>query len=172
MLADGPQPLADIAPDAGVDHRDAPVLLRIAEDLDLVAETRDDAVGVGLRLVVQEVFFDDVRLVAKAQDEVLVAELAVVMHQVPEDRLVARSESSASGCFRTRLECACRERRRTELFSSQRPLLVCAACRLVAISTRIWERNVRNNQPRKLRKLKSRSSFSLRLMTPIVTGVV
>ena len=89
MLTHGPQPLADIAPDAGVDHRDAPVLLRIAEDLDLVAETRDDAVGVGLRLVVQEVFFDDVRLVAKAQDEVLVAELAVVVHQVPEDRLVA-----------------------------------------------------------------------------------
>src|SRR3954447_10881251 len=58
MLAHGPQPLADIAPDARVDHRNAPVLLRIAEDLDLVAETRYNAVRVGLRLVVQEVFFD------------------------------------------------------------------------------------------------------------------
>ena len=36
VLAYGPQPLADIAPDPGVDHRDAPVLLRIAEDLDVV----------------------------------------------------------------------------------------------------------------------------------------
>ena len=89
MLAYGPQPLADIAPDAGIDHGDAPVLLRIAEDLDVVAETRDDAVGVGLRLVVQEEFLDDVCLVAKAQDEVLVAELAVVVHQMPQDRLVA-----------------------------------------------------------------------------------
>ena len=89
MLAHRPQPLADIAPDAGVDHRDAPVLLRIAEDLDLVAETRDDAVGVGLRFVVQEVFLDDVSLVAKAKDEVLVPELAVVVHQVPKNRLVA-----------------------------------------------------------------------------------
>jgi len=124
MLADGPQPLADIAPDAGVDHRDAPVLLRIAEDLDLVAETRDDAVGVGLRLVVQEVFFDDVRLVAKAQNEVLVAESAVVVHQVPEDRLVtdrnhrlrdafghvpnARAETAAEqNCFHLSGLCSC-----------------------------------------------------------------
>ena len=119
MLAHGPQPLADIAPDAGVDHGDAPVLLRIAEDLDLVAETRDDAVGIGLRLVVQEEFLDDVCLVAKAQDEVLVPELAVVVHQVPEDRLVADRDHRLRDALRTRPECACRDRRRTELFSSR-----------------------------------------------------
>src|SRR5882757_3295507 len=88
MLAHRPQPFANTAPDAGVDHCDAPVLLRIAEDLDLVAEPLDDAVGVGLRLVVQKIFLDDIGLVAKAQDEVLVTKLAVVVHQVPEDRLV------------------------------------------------------------------------------------
>ena len=38
-LTHGSQPLADIAPDAGVDHGNAPILLRIAEDLDLVAQT-------------------------------------------------------------------------------------------------------------------------------------
>ena len=89
VLAHGPEALPDVAPDAGVDHRDAPVLLRIAEDLDFLAEARDDAVGVGLRLVVQEEFLDDVGLVAKAQHEILVPELAVVVHQMPQDRLVA-----------------------------------------------------------------------------------
>ncbi|MBN9441546.1 MAG: molecular chaperone, partial [Bosea sp.] len=44
------------------------------------------AIGVSLRLVVQEVFLDDVCLVAKAKDEVLVAEMGVVLHQMPEDR--------------------------------------------------------------------------------------
>ena len=46
VLADRPQPLADVAPDSSVDHGNTPVLLRIAEDLDVVAETRDDAISV------------------------------------------------------------------------------------------------------------------------------
>jgi len=95
--------------------------LRIAEDLDLVAEARDDLVGVGLRFLGQEVFFDDVRLVAKAKDEVLVAELAVVVPSA-KGSACRRPEPSASGCFRIRPGCACRDRRRTELFSSQLPL--------------------------------------------------
>src|SRR5262245_14733851 len=89
MLAHGPQPLADIAPNTCVDHRNAPVLLQIPEYLDLVSKICNDAIGVRLRPVVQEILLDDVRLVAKAQDKVLVAELAIVMHQVPEDRLVS-----------------------------------------------------------------------------------
>src|SRR5690348_4483122 len=88
VIAHGPEALADVAPDAGVDHRDAPVLLRIAEDLHFLAEAGNHAVGVGLRLVVQEEILDDVGLVAKAQHEILVTELAVVVHEVPQDRLV------------------------------------------------------------------------------------
>ena len=89
MLAHGQQALADVAPNSGVDHGDAPVLLGIAQDLDVVAETGDDAVGVDVRPVVEEELLDDVRLVAKAQDEILVPVLAVIVHQVPEDRLIA-----------------------------------------------------------------------------------
>src|SRR6201999_1351656 len=36
-----------------------------------------------------------------------------------------RSESWVSGCFQTHPECACRDRHRTELFSSRSPLLWC-----------------------------------------------
>ena len=89
MLADGPQALADIPPDASIDHGDTPVFLWIAEKLHLAAKARDDAVGVGLRPEVQEEILDDIGLVAKAQHEVFVAELAVVVHQMPQDRLVA-----------------------------------------------------------------------------------
>src|SRR5690606_11732552 len=47
------------------------------------------AVGIDMRPVVEEEFLDDVRLVAEAEHEIAMAVLAVVMHEVPEDRLVA-----------------------------------------------------------------------------------
>ena len=65
------QPLADVAPDAGIDQRDAPVRRPVAENLDLRAEVGNDAVAVRRLPVVQEVILDDVGLVAKAQDEVV-----------------------------------------------------------------------------------------------------
>jgi hypothetical protein len=37
-------------------------------------------------LVVQEVLLDDVAAIAEAEDEVLVAEVRVVLHHVPENR--------------------------------------------------------------------------------------
>src|SRR5260370_33869852 len=88
MLAHGPKTLPDIAPDARIDHGDAPVLFGIAEDLHFLSKAGNDAVGVRLRLVVQEEVLDHVGLVAKAQHEILVAELAVVVHEMPQDRLV------------------------------------------------------------------------------------
>ena len=45
VVAHRPQTLADVAPDAGVEQRDAPLLLGIAEQLDLRAEAGDDAVA-------------------------------------------------------------------------------------------------------------------------------
>ena len=89
MGAHRKQALADVPPQPGVDHGDAPVALGIAEGLDRVAEARDHAVRIDMRPVVQEELLDDVRLVAEAEHEIAVAVLAVVMHQVPEDRLVA-----------------------------------------------------------------------------------
>ena len=59
------------------------------ENFDLLAEIRNDAVIAGRLIVVQKIVLDDVRLVAEAQDEILMAVLAVVLHDVPQDRLVA-----------------------------------------------------------------------------------
>src|SRR5260370_1438108 len=46
MLAHGPKTLPDIAPDARIDHGDAPVLFGIAEDLHFLSKAENDAVGV------------------------------------------------------------------------------------------------------------------------------
>ena len=88
-MPDRHQSLTDIAPDSGVDQRNAPIRRRFAQDFDLLAETRNDAVAVCRLLVVQEVVLDDVRLVAEAQNEILMPVLAVVLHDVPQDRLMA-----------------------------------------------------------------------------------
>ena len=40
VVAHRPQPLADVAPDAGVDERDAPILLDLAKELDVRAVAR------------------------------------------------------------------------------------------------------------------------------------
>ena len=70
VIADGPEALADIAPYAGVDQRDAPIFRQRAEEFDLLAMLRDDAIGIGLRPVVQEEVLDDVGFIAKAEHEV------------------------------------------------------------------------------------------------------
>ena len=49
----------------------------------------DDAVGEDLRPVVEEELLDDVGLVAEAQHEIAVTVLAVILHHVPQDRLMA-----------------------------------------------------------------------------------
>src|SRR5579885_1543960 len=55
----------------------------------MCAESRNHAIGEDVRSMIQEELLDHVRLVAEAQDEVRMAVLAVVLHHVPEDRLVA-----------------------------------------------------------------------------------
>src|SRR5260370_32853592 len=50
---------------------------------------RDGTVTVGHRLVVQKEVLHDVRFVAKAQNEVPMSILAVILHDVPKDRLMA-----------------------------------------------------------------------------------
>ena len=55
----------------------------------LRAELGDDAVGVGLLAPVEEELLDDVGLVAEAQHEIAMPVLAVVLHHVPQDRLLA-----------------------------------------------------------------------------------
>ena len=79
---------------------------------------------VGDRLVVvEEVLLDAVRPVAQAQDEVLVPEVRVVAHDVPEDRPVADAAPWAWGSTPSSRGAACPGRRRTGRPSWLRPPL-------------------------------------------------
>ena len=71
----------------------------IAQGFDVVAEAGHDAVGVNVRLIVKGKIPYDVGLVAEAQDEILVAVLAVIAHQVPEDRLAADRDHRLRNVF-------------------------------------------------------------------------
>ena len=52
-----------------------------------------------MRLIVEEEFLDDVGLVAETQDEILVPVLAVIAHQVPDDRLAADRDHRLGNVF-------------------------------------------------------------------------
>ena len=77
----------------------APVLLRIAKRLNVAAEARHDTVRIDVRLIVEKELLDDVGLVAEAQDEILVPVLAVIAHEMPEDRLAADRDHGLRNVF-------------------------------------------------------------------------
>src|SRR5262249_42381141 len=99
-VLDRQQSLSNVSPRAGIDERDAPFRRLFAEDLDLLAEARDDAVAVRGLPIVKKVFLDDVGFVSEAQDEVLVPILAVVLHHVPQDRLMSDRHHGLRNAFR------------------------------------------------------------------------
>ena len=88
-MTDRNQTLADVTPDSGVHQRDAPIRWSVAQDFDLPAKIRNRTVAVCGLLVVQEVILDDVRPVSKTKNEILMAVLAIVLHDVPQDGLLA-----------------------------------------------------------------------------------
>ena len=53
-----------------------------------------------MRPVIEEELLDDIRLVAEAQNEVSVTVLAVILHQMPKDRLVADRDHRLRDVFR------------------------------------------------------------------------
>src|SRR3954447_6085203 len=80
------QPLTDAAVQTGVDERYPPVLDVAPEQLDFLPAAGEDEV-VAHRLVVgEEELLDHFCSVTEAEDEVLVPEIRVVLHDVPEDR--------------------------------------------------------------------------------------
>ncbi len=87
VVANGPETAADIAPHARVDHRHAPIFFARAKHLNLRAF--DDAIAVGLRFIVKEEVLYRVGLVAEAEHEILVPVLAIIVHHMPKDRLMA-----------------------------------------------------------------------------------
>src|SRR3954453_3459816 len=89
MAADAPQPLADRRRPARVDERDPPVLDVALEQLDLAAALREDEVVLERLVVVEEVLLERVAVVAEAEDELRVAVVGVVLHEVQQDRLLS-----------------------------------------------------------------------------------
>src|SRR3954454_13959462 len=85
---DSTKTTTDERPRSGVGERDPPVADVGPEVLDLVAVGQDEVVRDGL-VVVQEVVLDRIGPVAEAEDEVTVAVVGVVAHDVPQDRPVA-----------------------------------------------------------------------------------
>ena len=82
------QPLADTRVRSRVHERDAPVANVAPQQLDLAPSLRQhEVVGVAL-VVVAEIVLDDVAAVPQTQDEVLVSEVRVVLHHVPQDGTV------------------------------------------------------------------------------------
>src|SRR6202008_1959803 len=86
------QPFANVPPDAGVDERHSPVGQAISNDVDLLTEVRNDAVGVARGIVVQKIVPNDVGLVAQTQDEITVSEMAIILHDVKKHRLVSNGD--------------------------------------------------------------------------------
>ena len=87
-MSDRHKSFADIAPRSSVHQRNAPVWGRFAQNLDLLAEIRDDAIAGCRLLVVQEIVLDDVGLVSEAKNEIPMTVLAIVLHDMPQNRLV------------------------------------------------------------------------------------
>src|SRR5262245_21871630 len=85
----GLQALPEVRVQAGVDERDPPVLDVATEDLDVLATLREHEVVGQTLVVVQEVLLDRVTAKAEAENEVVVPEVRIILHQMPDDRPVA-----------------------------------------------------------------------------------
>ena len=80
--------LPDVGAQAGVDEGDLPVLDVAVLEPHLAAALGHGEVVRDPFLVVEEELLHHVGLVAEAEDELLVPEVRVVLHEVPEDRAV------------------------------------------------------------------------------------
>ena len=73
---------------AGLDQRDPPRFGGLAMHFHAVFRDMERDVG-HVQEVIREIFLDQIAAVAKADDEVVEAEMAVNLHDVPDDRLAA-----------------------------------------------------------------------------------
>src|SRR5207244_3113217 len=83
------QALPDVGRQAGIDERDAPIIDIAAQELDVsTAAAQYEVIGDAL-VVIAEIALDDIAAVPEAENEILVTEVGVVPHDVPEHRAVA-----------------------------------------------------------------------------------
>src|SRR6266567_813445 len=92
---------SDVPLDSGIDQSDAPVRRLLALNLDLAAELGDGhAISRNSLPVVQEIVLDHAGLVTKAENEIAMAVVAVVLHDVPQDRLCTDRHHRLGDAFR------------------------------------------------------------------------
>src|SRR5579863_769375 len=85
---DRKQARSDISPDSGVDERNPPFGRLVADKLNFGAVFRNHAIAAFRDLVIQEVILDNVSLVSKTQDKIMMAILAIILHDMPQDRII------------------------------------------------------------------------------------
>jgi len=83
------KPLPNVRRGARVDKSDTPVIDIRVFQVELLTAVREGKVVGKTLIIVEEVVLDHVRLVAEANDKVLVAEVGVVFHEMPQDGSVA-----------------------------------------------------------------------------------
>src|ERR1017187_294950 len=88
MVLYGLEPLSDGAVRAGVDKCNPPVLQVVVEQLDIVTAIGHDKIVQDALIIREEILFNHIGLVAETQDKVLVSEMGIVLHEVPQDRHV------------------------------------------------------------------------------------
>ena len=88
VLLDSFKSLADIRVSSGIYERDRPVLDITIKDLYVPAAVQKDKVIGDEFTVIDEVILDHLGAITQAQDELLVAEMSIVLHHVPQDRPV------------------------------------------------------------------------------------
>jgi len=82
----GFQALADVGVDTGLDKCNRPVIDVTIQEVDFLAALGPDKiVGNGL-VVVEKIILNRVAAIPEAENEVLVAKVRVILHQVPNDR--------------------------------------------------------------------------------------
>src|SRR3989442_1423110 len=89
VLLHGKQALPDIGRHAGIHERNIPVMNVAVVKLHSLAAVQEREVVRGALAVLEKVVFDDISAITEAQDELLVSEVGIVLHEVPENRPVA-----------------------------------------------------------------------------------
>ena len=85
----GKKTLSDISPNSGIDKRNPPIGRSFANNLNFGTEVRNYAVTALRNFVVHEIVLNNIGLVAKAKNELIVFILTVILHDMPQNRMMA-----------------------------------------------------------------------------------
>ena len=114
VIADRPEPLTDVAPDAGIDQRHAPILLGLRPRTSTLGpEAGDDAIRVDLRAIVEEELLDRRSPCSQGTARNPCARTGCNSSSRATGSADCRPGSWAWECSRSTRGCACRDHRRT-----------------------------------------------------------